>query len=280
MKFEAIAVKSEYLIKDSGYDKLVNHIIDECEDDDIVFISETPISTIEGNLVDESSYTPSFMAKFLTFFSKYVWGYFLSPLIGDKKRTINNLRNMPREACNHKEFILRKYGLKHALQPTGEAGVDLSNVPEQFVSLLPDNPQRSAFLIKSLIMEKSSKDVDVVIMDTDSTYEFFNVKFTSLPKSVKSVRNDWGVYAYLLKTFSKKLGPSILASTCDESVDYLIEMANVAEEVQVNNSDDFFETIYDMKSRYGGDISGINEDMLNQNIHIPAVIIRKNDKIQ
>ena len=64
---------------------------------------------------------------------------------------------MPHEARYHKQFILEKYGLKYALQPTSEAGVDLSNVPEQYVSLLPENPQKSADYIKEIIHKKTGK---------------------------------------------------------------------------------------------------------------------------
>ena len=58
---------------------------------------------------------------------------------------------MPKEAYKHKAFILKRYGLKHALQPTAEAGVDLSNVPGNYVSLLPNTPKQSANKLKELI---------------------------------------------------------------------------------------------------------------------------------
>jgi F420-0:gamma-glutamyl ligase-like protein len=182
---------------------------------------------------------------------------------------------MPREARNHKEFILRHYGLKHALQPTAEAGVDLSNVPGNYVSLLPDNPTESAETIKKMIYQKSGKDVEVIIMDTDPTYKLGNVYFTTLPQSVDMIKNDMGVYGYFLRSFSKNMGATILATTVNIALDELISMANLAEECQKEDSTDFFETIYNMKDKFNVDVDEISVDMLSSVEHIPAIIIRK-----
>ncbi|WP_298525585.1 coenzyme F420-0:L-glutamate ligase, partial [uncultured Methanobrevibacter sp.] len=68
------------------------------QDNDYLVIAETPISVSQNRLVDESLYTPSLTAKFLTtVWSKYLWGYVLGPLLGIKKRTIKNLRRLPEE---------------------------------------------------------------------------------------------------------------------------------------------------------------------------------------
>ena len=84
-----------------------------------------------------------FQASILSFlladvWSKYIWGYILGPIFRIKNRTIQNLRKLPPEARIHKKVILEYYGLKHALKPASEAGVDLSNVPGSMVSLLPE----------------------------------------------------------------------------------------------------------------------------------------------
>ena len=158
MKPTSIPIKTNYILPNSGYDTLINHIIEYCENDDYIIISETPISIAEGNLVDEEKYTPRIMAFILTeLWSKYLWGYILCPLLNYKERTITNLRKMPKEARNHKEFILKEYGFKYALQPTSEAGVDLSNVPDNYVSLLPENPQKTAHIIKEEIRKQRER---------------------------------------------------------------------------------------------------------------------------
>lgn len=275
MNNEIIPVKTDYILPGEGYDKLINNIIQYCENNDYVVISETPISTAENNLIDESQYEPGIISYILTeIWSKYLWGYVLCPLLKYKKRTINNLRQMPKEARYHKQFILKKYGLKHALQPTAEAGVDLSNVPGQYVSLLPVNPQKSVEIIQKEIKKKTSKNVHVIIIDTDATYEFHGKKFTTIPLSIEGIKNNTGIFGYVLRKFSKKLGPTILASTEDCDITKLIKLGNIAEKCQIENSDNFFETVYNMKSLFNSTYDNITTDMLNTVTHIPAVIIR------
>jgi len=254
---------------------LIDSIASVCRDGDYIIISETPISTAEGNLVDESNIKPSTSGQILYYISRYLWGHILCPLLKDKKRTIRNLQKLPKEAIVHKEFILRKYGLRYGLMPTGEAGVDLSNVPDEYVSLLPDNPDSSANTIKKLLKDKYSKDVEVIIIDTDATYEIFNRKFTTLPKSIKDIKNNLGIYAYLLKFMSKELGPTILASTVNLNCDLLIRIASNCEKKQLNCSDEFFETVYDMRDNFNSNIKNVSSQMLSNTKHIPAVIYRK-----
>jgi len=275
MSFSCIAIECEYIHNNEGYDKLIDSIASVCRDGDYIIISETPISTAEGNLVDESNIQPSTSGQILYYISRYLWGHILCPLLKDKKRTIRNLQKLPKEAIVHKEFILRKYGLRYGLMPTGEAGVDLSNVPDEYVSLLPDNPDSSANTIKKLLKDKYSKDVEVIIIDTDATYEIFNRKFTTLPKSIKDIKNNLGIYAYLLKFMSKELGPTILASTVNLDCDLLIRIASNCEKKQLNCSDEFFETVYDMRDNFNSNIKNVSSQMLSNTKHIPAVIYRK-----
>lgn len=275
MKPTIIPIKTNYILPNSGYDTLINHIIEYCENDDYIIISETPISIAEGNLVDEEEYTPRIMAFILTeLWSKYLWGYILCPLLNYKERTITNLRKMPKEARNHKEFILEEYGFKYALQPTSEAGVDLSNVPDNYVSLLPENPQKTAQIIKEEIKKQSRKNVHIIICDTDATYSFYKWKFTTLPKSINGIKNSTGIFGYILGNFSKKLGPTPLASTVDCNIDKIIDMCNLAEQCQIDNSTTFFETVYNMKSEFNRNYDDITCELLDTVTHIPSVIIR------
>ena len=108
------------------------------QDGDFLVISETPISVSQGRLVDESKFKASILSFLLAdVWSKYIWGYLLGPMFRIKSRTIQNLRKLPPEARIHKRVILEYYGLKHALKPASEAGVDLSNVPGQWFPYYP-----------------------------------------------------------------------------------------------------------------------------------------------
>lgn len=275
MKYEVIPVICDYIESGEGYDKLIKSVSLLVDDDDILVISETPVSTAEGNLVDESEYDYGITSYIITdLWSKLLWGYILGPLLKINRRTVNNLRIMPPEARQHKEFILKKYGLKHALQPTAEAGVDLSNVPGSFVSLLPDNPAESAENIKKLVKTCCDKSVEVIIIDTDYTYEFNNTLFTTLPQSVDEIKNNTGIFGYLLRTFTRKVGCTPLASTINLDVKRIIEIGNIAEECQLDYSDDFFETVYNMGDKFNVDTCEVNVDMLKNVTHVPAVIIR------
>ena len=162
-----IPIETGYIKPNDNLDCIIQPARELMEDDDYLVIAETPISVSQNRLVDESKYSPSLTAKFLTVvWSKYLWGYVLGPALRIKKRTIKNLRKLPKETEAHKEVVLQLYGLKHALKPASEAGIDLSNAPGTFVSLLPENPERVACDIKKEI----GKDVCVMIIDTDATY--------------------------------------------------------------------------------------------------------------
>lgn len=274
MKYHCKPIESNYFKPYEGYSRLIESITNKCQDGDYVFISETPVSTVEGNLVDESKFNSGIISFLITeLWCRYLWGYVLCPLLGYSKRTIKNLRQMPDEAHNHKEFILKRYGLKHALQPTAEAGVDLSNVPGNFVSLLPENPEKSAYTIKRLIKEKSGKNVEIVIIDTDPTYKFRNTYFTTLPKSIPGIKNDTGIFGYVLRAFAQKIGATPLASTASVDVEELIHMANLAEECQRKSSVNFFETVYNMKETFETGYDEITVEMLDSVTHVPAVLI-------
>lgn len=274
MTYYCKPIESNYFKTNEGYTRLIDLLRSNCNDGDYIFISETPISTIEGNLIDESDFDSGIISFLITeLWCRYLWGYILCPLLGYDERTIKNLRRMPKEARNHKAFILKRYGLKHALQPTAEAGVDLSNVPGSYVSLLPENPEESAFKIRDMIRKKSNKNVEIIIIDTDPTYKFKNTYFTTLPKSIKGIKNDTGIFGYVLRAFAKKVGATPLATTVDMDLEELIHMANLAEECQKNNSTNFFETIYNMQETFNTKYDEITVEMLESVNHIPAIIV-------
>ncbi len=68
------------------------------EDGDYLVIAETPVSVSQGRLVDESRYSPSLKAKFLTtVWSKYLWGYVFGPILGIKKEPLKTCEDFPRK---------------------------------------------------------------------------------------------------------------------------------------------------------------------------------------
>lgn len=274
LNYLTIPIKTGYIKPGEPYETIVHSAADLIEDGDFLVISETPISVSQNRLVDESEFEPSLLSTVLAeLWSKYMWGYILGPIFRIKKRTIHNLRKLPPEARSHKKVILEYYGLKHALKPASEAGVDLSNVPGTFVSLLPDEPELVARDIEEKIKESTGKTVTVMIIDTDASYEIFGRKFTSLPIAVSGIKYDLGFFGYVLGRFGTKIGPTPLGISKSHDLDEIIGIAKLAEEYHEKNEMDI-ETVYDMGSAFDGDITDITVEMLDSVEHTPAVIVR------
>ena len=266
-----IPIETGYIKPHDNLDSIINPAMELMEDEDYLVIAETPISVSQGRLVDESKYTPSLTAKFLTtVWSKYLWGYVLGPLLKIKKRTIKNLRRLPEETKAHKEVVLQLYGLKHALKPASEAGIDLSNAPGTYVSLLPENPEKVAKEIKKEI----GKEVCVMIIDTDATYMKNGKYFTALPIAIEGIDADNGVFGYVKGQLSQNMGSTPLG--CSEKIDVetALKIANIAEDYQKSLSTEM-KTIHSVKAVLGTEIDEVTIEDLDSITHTPAVIIRR-----
>lgn len=273
--YKVIPVKTGYIKPNEPYDVIIENSKDLLEDGDFLVISETPISISQGRLVDESKFKPSYLAIFLAdVWSKYIWGYFLGPLLGIKKRTIKNLRNLPVEARSHKEVVLKYYGLKYALKPASEAGIDLSNAPGTYVSLLPEKPNDVALDIAAKISNNFKKEVVAIIIDTDATYEFSGRLLTSLPIAASGIKANFGFFGYLLGRFGKIKGPTPLGISKNCNIETIMEIAKIADDYRMENEHSMA-TVYEMKDVFHGETDGITVEMLSSIEHIPAVIIRK-----
>ena len=269
-----IPVRTGYIKPGESYDVIVERARDLLKDGDFLVLSETPVSVSQGMLVDESEFEPSLLSTFLAdVWSKYIWGYLLGPLFRIKKRTVKNLRKLPPEARSHKKVILDFYGLKHALKPASEAGVDLSNVPGTFVSLLPREPEMVAKDIAGKL-SRQGLNVTVMIIDTDASYELGGWKFTSLPQALKGIKCDLGVFGYILGRFGNIIGPTPLGISKFCDLDEVLDIAQAAEDYHKENEMDV-ETVYEMQEMFEGDIDGVTVEMLNSVEHTPAVIVRK-----
>ena len=266
-----IPIETGYIKPNENLNSIINPAKEIMEDGDYLVIAETPVSVSQGRLVDESRYSPSLKAKFLTtVWSKYLWGYVFGPILGIKKRTIKNLRRLPKETYAHKEVVLQLYGLKHALKPASEAGIDLSNPPGSCVSLLPENPQKVAKQLKAEI----GKNVCVMIIDTDATYKKNGKYFTGLPIAIDGIEANKGVIGYVKGQLGENMGSTPLGCSENISVEEGLKIANIAEDYQKSLATEM-STIHSVKSVLGTDESSVTIEALDSITHTPAVIIRK-----
>jgi F420-0:gamma-glutamyl ligase-like protein len=269
--YVVIPIETGYIKPNDNLDCIIEPAKELMHDGDYLVIAETPISVSQNRLIDESKYTPSLTAKFLTtVWSKYLWGYVLGPALKIKKRTIKNLRKLPEETKAHKEVVLQLYGLKHALKPASEAGIDLSNAPGTFVSLLPENPEKVAEDIKKEI----GKNVCVMIIDTDATYMKNGKYFTGLPIAIDGIDADNGFFGYLKGQLSENMGSTPLGCSEEIDVETAIKIANIAEDYQKSLSTEM-KTIHSVKEVLGSEIDEVTIEDLDSITHTPAVIIRK-----
>ena len=266
-----IPIETGYIKPGDDLSSIINPARELMKDGDYLVIAETPVSVSQNRLIDEAEYSPSLTAKFLTVvWSKYLWGYILGPLLKIKKRTIKNLRKLPKQTEAHKEVVLQLYGLKHALKPASEAGIDLSNAPGTCVSLLPENPEKVAKEIKADI----EKDVCVMIIDTDATYMKNGKYFTGLPIAIEGIEADKGFFGYVKGQLSQNMGSTPLGCSEKMDVETALKIANIAEDYQKSLSTEM-KTIHSVKAVLGSEMDEVTIEDLDSITHTPAVIIRK-----
>ncbi len=269
--YYVIPIETGYIKPNGSLNPIIEPATKLMKDGDYLVIAETPISVSQGRLIDEAKYKPSLKAKFLAvIWSKYIWGYILGPLLKIKKRTIKNLRKLPKETSAHKEVVLQLYGWKHALKPASEAGIDLSNAPGTSVSLLPENPEEVAKSLKN----KINKDITVMIIDTDATYMKNGHYFTGLPIAIDGIEANKGVIGYVKGQLSKNMGSTPLGCSRKINVEEGLKMANIAEEYQ-KSLDTAMPTIHSVKSVLNVDGGVVTVEDLDSITHTPAVILRK-----
>lgn len=269
--YYVIPIETGYIKPNGSLNPIIEPATKLIKDGDYLVIAETPISVSQGRLIDEAKYKPSLKAKFLAvIWSKYIWGYILGPLLKIKKRTIKNLRKLPKETSAHKEVVLQLYGWKHALKPASEAGIDLSNAPGTSVSLLPENPEEVAKSLKN----KINKDITVMIIDTDATYMKNGHYFTGLPIAIDGIEADKGVIGYVKGQLSENMGSTPLGCSRKISVEEGLKIANIAEEYQ-KSLDTAMPTIHSVKSVLNVDGGVVTVEDLDSITHTPAVILRK-----
>tara|TARA_B000000460_G_scaffold217395_1_gene167411 strand:+ start:607 stop:1338 length:732 start_codon:yes stop_codon:yes gene_type:complete len=152
MSLEIIPVKIQKEIKSD--DDLADLVLEssEIDDYDIIVFSQKIVSKSEGRILSLSSINPSLLANGIA--DSYGKDPRLVELILSESKKILRMENGV-------IIVETKHGFVCA-----NAGIDESNVQDGYATLLPDNPDQSAKLLKSRIEQKTGKNIAVVISDT------------------------------------------------------------------------------------------------------------------
>lgn len=121
------------------------------EDNDVLGIAETPLGTTEGQVVNLNDVLVSPHAQELA--EKFVMHPAVAQLVLDEADEI--LGGIPHVLLTIKNNTLM-----------ANAGVDKSNVPPGYASLLPKDPKNSAQRIRHQIRDRFGKNVGVLIIDS------------------------------------------------------------------------------------------------------------------
>ena len=149
---EIIPVKIQKEIEPD--DDLVDLILESSEvnDGDILVFSQKIVSKNDGRILSLSSVNPSLLANGIA--SSYGKDPRLVELILSESKRIVRMENGV-------IIVETKHGFVCA-----NAGIDESNVQDGYATLLPDNPDQSANLLKGKIEQKTGKNIAVIISDT------------------------------------------------------------------------------------------------------------------
>ncbi len=135
-------------------DSLVDLVLEstEIQDGDILVFSQKIVSKNEGRILSLSSVNPSLLANGIS--SSYNKDPRLIELIlSESKRIVRMENGIIIVETNH-GFVC------------ANAGIDESNVQDGYATLLPEDPDRSANLLKERIEQKTGKNIAVIISDT------------------------------------------------------------------------------------------------------------------
>jgi len=152
MVLEIIPIKIQ---REIGIDtNFVDLILESSEinDGDILVFSQKIVSKSEGRILSLSSVNPSLLANGIA--SSYGKDPRLVELILSESKRIVRMENGI-------IIVETKHGFVCA-----NAGIDESNVQDGYAALLPENPDKSANLLKERIEQKTRKNIAVIISDT------------------------------------------------------------------------------------------------------------------
>ena len=135
-------------------DNLVDLVLEstKIQDDDILVFSQKIVSKNEGRILSLSSVNPSLLANGIS--SSYNKDPRLMELILSESKRIVRMENGIIIVESNHGFVC------------ANAGIDESNVQDGYATLLPEDPDRSANLLKERIEQKTGKNIAVIISDT------------------------------------------------------------------------------------------------------------------
>ena len=131
--------------------KLIEHDL-PIADRDVLVVAQKIISKAEGRMVELKDVSPS------------AYACSVAEQFGKDPRQIEVVLRQSRRIVRMDSGVIvveTHHGLVCA-----NAGVDASNVPEGWVSLLPEDPDASASRLRNEIAEKTGKQVAVIVSDT------------------------------------------------------------------------------------------------------------------
>lgn len=201
MRIKTITFRTSYWRPGTDYkQKIANATQRHLKDGDTLTISEKALSTALGNLVDESSIKPGTLARFLAdTWTRKVWGGPLGRAAGLREQTLLNLQQYPApEGAAHKQVALTHVGFMQSLRHYSEGGIDASNLPYSLVSLPLPDPDKVASQIRSHVKAESGKNVNVLIVDGDTTYTWRNLHLAPRRVSTPGLIHFGGFTTFLL----------------------------------------------------------------------------------
>jgi len=273
MKFYTLAVKCRYW---KPYCNLLNEINKEIgkikhliEDGDIIVFSEKALSTGLGLIVDENKIKPGFSAKFLAkFWIRKIWGFILGPLCRLNWKNLSYLRNYPiKEGAAHKQLAINYAGLIQALKVWSEGGIDVTNLPYAYAALpLKNHEEIAEKILKSL---KLNKKVTVLIVDSDKTFTFKNIHFSSRKTCLNGLIN-LGPLAYIIGRIFKLKARStpIALKGVKLSLEEALQAAAVSNKARKFGAG---RTIWDASEHFKTGLTSITWEMLEKIPHYPIV---------
>ncbi|MDO5844431.1 MAG: coenzyme F420-0:L-glutamate ligase [Methanocorpusculum sp.] len=140
---------------DNFVDRIISALKDtdakKIEDGDIIIFAESPLATTEGRIVKLNEIVPS--QKAIEYGRKYKMDERLAEIV---------LRESDEIVGGVCGYLLARRGNLYL----PNAGVDESNAPSGYVTLLPKDADESAKRLRDEIREKTGKDTAVLVIDS------------------------------------------------------------------------------------------------------------------
>lgn len=254
---------------------IIDNLDNKLYDEDIIIFSEKALSIALGRIIDEKNIKPSLLAKFLArVWMRIVWGYFLSIVCFLKKKNILRLRNYPIEyGAYHKQVALSYVGFLESLRHFSEGGIDASNLPYTYVSLPLRNPDKLTNKIKEEIFKKTGKNIGVIIIDGDSTFNFKNFYFSPRKTKIKNLKYFTGFFSFIIGRFFKleRHATPLAISNVNLDFNLIIKIVDKANKLMGHGAG---ETVWDMAKKFKVKPYEITWEMLEKVKHKPIIICR------